>query len=249
MSKELGKKIRAIRLKRNLSQSTMADMLGYSGKGMISRLENDSAEMSYEKLMLLLSKFGDDFSQEEEVKLLPISERECFFQTERLSIKKVGFKELDDLLSIKVANYQIEFVAENSLAIAEAYAAEKEGTKTECFVAYNNKNPIGFISVALGSIGANGEKKWMKESYCLWRIMIDSLYQRQGYGKEFLKTIIEWCSSMPLGSATKIYTSCCKNNYSAISLYHSCGFKETGETIDNEIVLVRNLKGESDDKI
>ena len=81
MSKELGKKIRAIRLKRNLSQSTMADLLGYSGKGMISRLENDSAEMSYEKLMLLLSKFGDDFSQEEEAKLLPISEREQLIES------------------------------------------------------------------------------------------------------------------------------------------------------------------------
>ena len=65
MAKELGKKIRTIRLKRNLSQTEMADILGYSGKGMISRLENDSADMSYDKLMLLLSKFGDDFTEEE----------------------------------------------------------------------------------------------------------------------------------------------------------------------------------------
>ena len=55
MSKELGRKIRLIRLKRNLSQTEMANILGYSGKGMISRIENDSAEMSYDKLMLLLS--------------------------------------------------------------------------------------------------------------------------------------------------------------------------------------------------
>ena len=55
MAKELGKKIRTIRLKRNLSQTEMADILGYSGKGMISRLENGSADMSYDKLMLLLS--------------------------------------------------------------------------------------------------------------------------------------------------------------------------------------------------
>lgn len=37
----------------------MANILGYSGKGMISCLENDSAEMSYDKLMILLSRFGE----------------------------------------------------------------------------------------------------------------------------------------------------------------------------------------------
>ena len=54
MSRKLGNKLKSIRLKRNLSQTEMANILGYSGKGMISRLENDSAEMSYDKLMILL---------------------------------------------------------------------------------------------------------------------------------------------------------------------------------------------------
>ncbi len=241
MAKELGKKIRAIRLKRNLSQSEMADILGYSGKGMISRLENDSADMSYDKLMLLLSRFSEDFTEEEK-KLVPIAKSETYIKTKRLQIKKIGFKEIDDLLSIKVNDYQREFVAENSLAVAEAYAAEKEGTKTECFVAYNGHNPIGFASIALGSIDAIGEKEWMKKSYCLWRIMIDSIYQCQGYGGEMLDAIIEWCSAMPLGGAKRIYTSCNDSNAIAISLYHSRGFKETGEIIDDEIVLARSLE-------
>ncbi len=242
MAKELGKKIRSIRLKRNLSQSEMADILGYSGKGMISRLENDSADMSYDKLMLLLSRFGEDFTEEEK-KLVPIAKQDSCIQTKRLQIKSVGFKGLDDLLSIKVRDSQREFVAENSLAIAEAYAAEKEGTKTECFVAYENNNPVGFVSIALGSIDAKGEKEWMKKSYCLWRIMVDSIYQNKGYGGEILDAILAWCSSMPLGKAEKIYTSCYKNNILAMNLYHSRAFIETGEIIDNEIVLAKNLRG------
>lgn len=242
MAKELGKKIRSIRLKRNLSQSEMADILGYSGKGMISRLENDSADMSYDKLMLLLSRFGEDFTEEEK-KLVPIAKQDSCIQTKRLQIKSVGFKGLDDLLSIKVRDSQREFVAENSLAIAEAYVAEKEGTKTECFVAYENNNPVGFVSIALGSIDAKGEKEWMKKSYCLWRIMVDSIYQNKGYGGEILDAILDWCSSMPLGKAERIYTSCYKNNIWAMNLYHSRAFIETGEIIDNEIVLAKNLRG------
>lgn len=241
MAKELGKKIRSIRLKRNLSQSEMADILGYSGKGMISRLENDSADMSYEKLILLLSKFGDEFSEEEK-KLVPVARKDSYFKTKRLLIKRIGFKELDDLLSIKISDNQREFVAENSLALAEAYAAEKEGTKTECFIAYENDIPIGFVSIALGSIDAESEKEWMKNSYCLWRIVVDSIYQNQGYGGEILDAIIEWSSTMPLGETERIYTSCNSDNTIAINLYHSRGFKETGEIIDDEIVLTRSLE-------
>ena len=64
MSRKPGSKLKSIRLKRNLSQTEMANILGYSGKGMISRLENDSAEMSYDKLMILLSRFVEEFEGE-----------------------------------------------------------------------------------------------------------------------------------------------------------------------------------------
>ena len=246
MAKELGKKIRTIRLKRNLSQTEMADILGYSGKGMISRLENGSADMSYDKLMLLLSKFGDDFTEEEKI-LVPIAKQDSYIQTKRLHIKRLGYKELDDLLSIEVSKFQREFVAENSIAVAEAYAAEKEGTKTECFVAYENNKPIGFVSIAFGSIAAEGEKEWMRESYCLWRIMVDSIFQNKGYGGEILDAVIEWCSSMPLGKSEKVYTSCYKNNTQAINLHHSRRFVETGEIVDGKIVLSRIIEERHDE--
>ena len=52
-----------------------------------------------------------------------------------LVLKAVGFAELDDALSLKVAPHQLDFVAENALAIAEAYSAEREGGKTRVGVA------------------------------------------------------------------------------------------------------------------
>ena len=61
-------------------------------------------------------------------------------------------------MSLKVAPHQRDFVAENALAIAEAYAAEREGGKTQCFVAYHKNAPVGFGSIALGSIGAKARE-------------------------------------------------------------------------------------------
>ena len=88
MSKELGRKIRLIRLKRNLSQTEMANILGYSGKGMISRIENDSVEMSYDKLMLLLSKFKDDFKDDDVgvLRVAPSKTENVIINVERLEV-------------------------------------------------------------------------------------------------------------------------------------------------------------------
>lgn len=249
MSKELGRKIRLIRLKRNLSQTEMANILGYSGKGMISRIENDSAEMSYDKLMLLLSKFQDDFKDDNVgvLRVAPSKTENVIINAERLTIKIIGFKELDDALSLKVAPNQREFVAENALAIAEAYAAERIGTKTQCFLAYSNTIPVGFVSIAFGSIGADGEKEWMLNSYCLWRIMVDMDYQNQGYGKEMLEAIINWCKSYPFGKSENIYTSADVNNEKAIQFYKDAGFVLTEDYVDEEIVLKRNIGGENNE--
>lgn len=241
MSRKLGNKLKSIRLKRNLSQTEMAYILGYSSKGMISRLENDSAEMSYEKLMILLSRFGDEFEGEEIEPIIPVVETSNCFKTDNLLIKVVGFIELEDALSLKVAPYQRDFVADNAISFAEAYAAERHGTKTECFVAYFNNYPIGFASIAFGTIGAEGEKKWMRNSYCLWRLMIDIDYQNKGFGKELLKAMVKWCETFPFGESNAIYTSCDVTNKKAISFYQNNGFILTDVFIDGEIVLRKKL--------
>ncbi len=208
---------------------------------MISRLENDSAEMSYDKLMILLSRFGDEFKGEDIEPILPVVETSKCLKTGNLLIKPIGFDELEDVLSLKVAPYQRDFVAENAIAMAEAYAAERRGTKTECFIAYYDDHPVGFASIALGTIGAIGERKWMRNSYCLWRIMIDMDYQNKGYGKEFLDALIKWCKTFPFGESDTIYTSCDINNKKAISFYQNSGFALTDDSIDGEVALRKNI--------
>lgn len=55
MSKEtIGPKIKQFREHRKLTQDELAESLGYSGKSVISHIEKGDADMTYEKILLLI---------------------------------------------------------------------------------------------------------------------------------------------------------------------------------------------------
>ena len=61
MSKEtIGPKIKQFRKKRKLTQEALAESLGYSGKSVISHIEKGDADMTYEKILLLLRTYAVD---------------------------------------------------------------------------------------------------------------------------------------------------------------------------------------------
>ena len=64
MSNEtLGPKINEFRKKNNLTQDQLAEALGYSGKSVISHIEKGDADMTYEKILLLLRKYMLDANE------------------------------------------------------------------------------------------------------------------------------------------------------------------------------------------
>ena len=64
MSKEtIGKKIKKIRKQRKLTQEALAASLGYSGKSVISHIEKGDADMTYEKILLLLRTYALDANE------------------------------------------------------------------------------------------------------------------------------------------------------------------------------------------
>ena len=69
MSKEtIGPKIKEFRKKRKLTQDELAESLGYSGKSVISHIEKGDADMTYEKILLLLRTYSLDANELFEVK-------------------------------------------------------------------------------------------------------------------------------------------------------------------------------------
>ena len=64
MSKEtIGPKIKQFRKKRKLTQDELAESLGYSGKSVISHIEKGDADMTYEKILLLLRTYMLDANE------------------------------------------------------------------------------------------------------------------------------------------------------------------------------------------
>ena len=61
MEKEkIGSKIKELRKERNLTQTDLAKSLGYSDKSVISHIEKGDADMTYEKILLLLRTYSID---------------------------------------------------------------------------------------------------------------------------------------------------------------------------------------------
>ena len=67
---KIGSKIKEIRKQNNLTQTDLAKSLGYSDKSVISHIEKGDADMTYEKILLLLRTYALDANDLFEVKEL-----------------------------------------------------------------------------------------------------------------------------------------------------------------------------------
>lgn len=77
-----------------------------------------------------------------------------------------------------------------------------------------------------------------QKRYWLWQLMIDENYQNKGYATEALKLIINYFKKQEVSVIT---LSTKPNNTTALHLYQKAGFKKTGETNDDEIILQKWL--------
>lgn len=70
--KELGSKIKKLRISLGLSQQQFAESLGYTHKSMINKIELGKCDMSYDKILRLLKEYNlnaSEFLDEEEIKI------------------------------------------------------------------------------------------------------------------------------------------------------------------------------------
>ena len=61
--KTIGPKIKDFRKRNNLTQDALAASLGYYGKSVISHIEKGDADMTYEKIALLLKVYNLDANE------------------------------------------------------------------------------------------------------------------------------------------------------------------------------------------
>jgi diamine N-acetyltransferase len=144
-----------------------------------------------------------------------------------IHFRTVTKENLREILRLKVAPGQEQFVASNAVSIAQAYFDRD----TAWFRAiYDGDTPVGFVML---------DDKPEVPSYYLWRFMIDAAHQRKGIGRQALELLFAHVKCRP--GATEIMTSCVDAPGGPGPFYEGLGFAYTGEVDEGERVMRRAL--------
>lgn len=153
---------------------------------------------------------------------------------ENITLEKITYKNyIKTIWGLKVTPKQKQFVAKNVSSLAEAYVAITNGGVALPFAICKNHKPIGFLMIGYGLAEDDDLEdedpefiKMVKNSYCLWRFMIDKRYQGRGYGRKAMELALDYMRTLPCGKADNIWLSYEPENEVAKKLYASFGFIE-----------------------
>jgi diamine N-acetyltransferase len=163
-----------------------------------------------------------------------------------IRLEKVNDNNFVDLMKLEVAESQKDYVASNTVSMAQAYAVNASGRFVQCFGIYDGDTAVGFAMIGHHSEEYNGMAEIYRHSYYLWRFMIDHRFQGKGFGRDALNLLLDYVLSFPDGEEDTWSTSYDQENEAARHLYASFGFAPNGEKDsdyeDAEEVAVLPLK-------
>lgn len=146
-----------------------------------------------------------------------------------LALKAVDAKNIWELVKLQVGEGQRDFVASNTVSILEAYTTVTAGGHALPFGLYDGETPVGFLMLGYDCSDWEDAPGIAAGNYCLWRLMVDGRYQGRGYGREAVGLALDFIRTRPCGPADCCWLSYEPENEAAKGLYHSLGFRETGE--------------------
>ena len=131
-----------------------------------------------------------------------------------INLREITSKNLKSIIDLNVKEDQKDYVASNSVSIAQGHYSKSAWFKG----IFNDDRPVGFVMLDL-----------IEEEYkCfLWRFMIDRKYQGKGFGKIALTQVIDFVRSLNL--YTYIATSYVPAENGAGGFYKNFGFIESEE--------------------
>lgn len=144
-----------------------------------------------------------------------------------VTLREITKDTVRDILRLKVAPQQEHFVASNAVSLAQALFYQDVAWFR---AVYADETPVGFLML---------EDDVAKESYFLWRFMIDARYQGRGYGQQAIALLVDHVKTRP--GATNLLVSCVPGEGSPCPFYEKLGFVDTGKVDDGEIVLSMKL--------
>jgi diamine N-acetyltransferase len=139
-----------------------------------------------------------------------------------VSLRPITTDNWRPVIRLKTTEVQKDYVATNVYSIAQSKV------QPECvpLAIYAGETAVGFAMYALDQDDGN---------YWIYRLMIDAHHQGQGHGRAALRELVALLRELP--DCDKIMISVVPENEVAFELYRSEGFVETGELVDDEVVL------------
>ncbi|NCF64608.1 MAG: GNAT family N-acetyltransferase [Chloroflexi bacterium] len=151
-----------------------------------------------------------------------------------VSLQEVTEENLGLIFKLGVREEQEQFVALNTVSIAQAYFARERAWFRAI---YADDTPVGFLML---------DDDPHKAEYILWRLMVDARYQGMSFGRRAMELLIAHVKTRP--NAVELKTSYVPGEGSPGPFYHKLGFVETGEVLEGENVVSLKLtygEGES----
>lgn len=147
-----------------------------------------------------------------------------------IELKEIGYDTLKEVIEIydTLSDGDKKHVAPNIYSLAEAYINYSIAWPRAIML---NKEVIGFVMLGLDNYMAD-EHDW--PVYYLWRFMIASEFQGQGYGKQVLDLIVQKCKEE---ERRYLYVSCTRMDPMPYEMYIKYGFIDTGKVEEGEQVL------------
>ena len=139
----------------------------------------------------------------------------------------------DAVLELRVAPGQERFVSGVADSLAEAAAVPKAHPWSRAVL--DHGVPVGFVMLAWDVEPVDG----LRGPYFLWKLLIDSRYQRRGHGTAALALVVH---EVRASGGDTLLTSCAPGDGSPQPFYEGLGFVPTGEVdADGEVHLALDL--------
>ncbi|MCF7924396.1 MAG: GNAT family N-acetyltransferase [Candidatus Izimaplasma sp.] len=142
-----------------------------------------------------------------------------------IELKSIDWDNFWDVIEISPKSSQKDFLKTVSVFMAQSYVNLKENYPDVSLAIYNGENLIGFTKIVYVPIDV---KPYCLDSnsYMIDALIIDKIYQENGYGKEALSQIIDYVKTKPFGKAETISLVSYEKNNIAINLFENFGFKK-----------------------
>lgn len=147
-----------------------------------------------------------------------------------VTIREITAETVDDFLALDVAPTQRSFIASNAKTIAQAHFYPE----TAWFRGiWEDDAPVGLVAFVIEP---------GRDLY-VWRLMVAADCQRRGIGTAALELAIREIVASRRPAARTVRVSHVPGHGNPGPFYERVGFGYTGETVDGEVVMRRDLGG------